>query len=174
IFNRSFLCLGDILILLLLAFGCGPQDASKGGANGGQRGRGQRGGSGQRGAVNVQTTTVQRIAIQRSVDLSGTLVSPDQARVSSEVAGIVRDVLVEIGQDVAAGQELVRLDPTELNLALQRAESALRQTEAQLGINAARAGEMPPDEQIAAVRTAAANRDDARAPLARAQELISK
>jgi hypothetical protein len=32
--------------------------------------------------------------------LSGTLVSPDQARVSSEVAGKVIDVLVEIGQEV--------------------------------------------------------------------------
>ncbi len=159
---------------LLLATGCSQQNASKGGANGGgQRGRGQRGG-GQRQAVNVQTTTVQRIAVQRSVDLSGTLVSPDQARVSSEVGGIVRDVLVEIGQEVTVGQELVRLDATELNLALQRAESALRQTEAQLGINSSRTGEMPADEQIAAVRTAAANRDDARAQLARAQELISK
>jgi RND family efflux transporter MFP subunit len=115
---------------------------------------------------------VQRISIQRSVELSGTLVSPDQARVSSEVAGIVRDVLVEIGQEVALGQELVRLDTTELNLALQRAESALRQTEAQLGIRPGNPA--PGDEQIAAVRTAAANRDDARAQLNRAQESFNK
>jgi RND family efflux transporter MFP subunit len=107
------------------------------------------------------------------VELSGTLISPDQSRVSSEVAGIVRDVLVEIGQEVTAGQELVRLDTTELNLALQRAESALRQTEAQLGI-AAGSSQLPPDEQVAGVRTAAANRDDARSQLARAQESFSK
>src|SRR5262249_19038121 len=108
----------------------------------------------------------------RSVELSGTLISPDQARVSSEVAGVVRDVLVEIGQEVNVGQELVRLDTTELNLALQRAESALRQTEAQLGIVD---GKQPPtDEQVAAVRTAAANRDDARAQLGRAQDLFNK
>ena len=90
--------------------------------------------------MNVQTAPIQRISIQRSVDLSGTLTSPDQAHVSSEVAGIVRDVLFEIGQEVTVGQELVRLDATELNLALQRAESALRQTEAQLGIDASRPG----------------------------------
>jgi RND family efflux transporter MFP subunit len=106
--------------------------------------------------------------------LSGTLISPDQARVSSEVAGIVRDVLIEIGQDVAVGQELVRQDTTELNLALQRAESALRQTEAQLGITAGRSSQMPADDQIASVRTAAANLSDARAQLKRAEELISK
>jgi len=150
---------------------CTPQSASKGQKGGGGGGRG-RGGGGQ--VVNVQTAPIQRISIQRSVDLSGTLTSPDQAHVSSEVAGIVRDVLFEIGQEVTVGQELVRLDATELNLALQRAESALRQTEAQLGIDASRSDQIPPDDQIAAVRTAAANREDARAQLARAQELIAK
>jgi len=150
---------------------CTQQSASKGQKGGGGGGRG-RGGGGQ--VVNVQTAPIQRISIQRSVDLSGTLTSPDQAHVSSEVAGIVRDVLFEIGQEVTVGQELVRLDATELNLALQRAESALRQTEAQLGIDASRSVQIPPDDQIAAVRTAAANREDARAQLARAQELIAK
>jgi RND family efflux transporter MFP subunit len=94
--------------------------------------------------------------------------------VSSEVAGVVRDVLVEIGHEVKAGQELVRLDTTELKLAMDRAESALRQTEAQLGVDASRSGEIPPDEQIATVRTAAATRDSDRAQLARALELSGK
>ncbi|PYS37759.1 MAG: hypothetical protein DMG14_20095, partial [Acidobacteria bacterium] len=135
--------------------GCAQQSASKGGGGGrgGRGSRGERGGGGQ--PVSVRTAPVQRISVQRSVDLSGTLVSPDQARVSSEVAGVVRDVLIEIGQEVTAGQELVRLDTTELNLALQRAESALRQTEAQLGIT--EGNPAPPDDQISAVRTAAAN-----------------
>jgi RND family efflux transporter MFP subunit len=172
---RSILLRGGVVALLTLslAAGCAQQTASKGddaGGRGGGRGRGGRGG-GQ--VVNVRTIPVQRISVQRSVELSGTLVSPDQARVSSEVAGIVVDVLVEIGQEVKVGQELVRLDTTELNLALQRAESALRQTEAQLGITAG-SDRVPPDEQIATVRTAAANRDDARQQLSRAQESFSK
>jgi RND family efflux transporter MFP subunit len=166
---RSFINAGFIFLLTLSVVACTQQGASKDGG-GGRGGRGQRAGGGQ--PVNVRTATVQRVAIQRSVELSGTLVSPDQARVSSEVAGVVRDVLVEIGQEVNVGQELVRLDTTELALALQRAESALRQTEAQLGI--LEGGLLPPDEEIAAVRTAAANRDDARAQLARAQESFSK
>ena len=128
--HRSSLYYVSIVLLTLGLLGCTQQSASKGqkgaaGQKGGGRGlRG--GGAGQ--TVNVRTAPVQRIAIQRSIDLSGTLISPDQAKVSSEVAGIVQDVLVEIGQEVNAGQELVRLDATELNLALQRAESALRQT----------------------------------------------
>src|SRR5438067_9933117 len=168
--HRSFLyCLG--IIALFAISGCSQQGDSKD-----QKAFGQRGGRGGTGgqAVQVRTTTLQRISLQRTADLSGTLVSPDQARVSSEVAGIVRDVLIEIGQEVRVGQELVRLDTTELNLALQRAESAMRQTEAQLGIDSSRSNQIPPDDQISAVRTAAANRDDARAQLARAQELIAK
>jgi len=156
---------------LLAVSGCSQQGAPKD-----QKGFGQRGGRGGQGGsvVNIRTTTLQRISLQRTADLSGTLVSPDQARVSSEVAGVVRDVLVEIGQEVKVGQELVHLDTVELNLALQRAESALRQTEAQLGIDSSRGGQMPPDDQISTVRTATANRDDARAQLARAQDLVSK
>jgi len=102
------------------------------------------------------------------------LISPDQARVSSEVAGKVMDVLFEIGQEVNTGAPLVTLETTELQLALDRAESALRQTEAQLGIDSARPESIPADEDIAAVRTAAANRDDARAQLTRAEELLAK
>src|SRR5215471_3701584 len=168
--RSSFYCAGIFALLIISLAACTQQGISN--KNGGGRGgRGQRAGGGGQ-PVDVRTSSVQRISIQRSVELSGTLISPDQARVSSEVAGIVRDVLVEIGQEVKVGEELVRLDTTELNLALQRAESALRQTEAQLGIG--EGSGLPQDDQISAVRTAAANRDDARSQLSRAQELFNK
>jgi RND family efflux transporter MFP subunit len=134
----------------------------------------RRGGAG--AAVSVRTTTVQRMAVQRQVDLAGTLMSPDQARVSSEASGIVRSVLIEIGKDVKVGDPLVRLDTKELVLAQARAESALRQTRAQLGMH----GDLdtgdtaPPDDQIGSVRNAMANRDDARANAERAKTLASR
>src|SRR5829696_5522158 len=65
-------------------------------------------------AVAVKTTPVQKMTVQRQVDLAGTLLSPDQARVSAEAAGIVRGVLVEIGREVRVGDPLVRLDEQEL------------------------------------------------------------
>jgi RND family efflux transporter MFP subunit len=135
-------------------------------------GRGGRSGRGRGGATVVtETTTLQRISIQREVDLSGTLLSPDQAKVSSEVGGIVRDVPVELGSEVRAGDPLVRLEPRELQLALERAESALRQVEAQLGIDRSQDREPPFDDQIASVRQAIANRDDARNTFKRAEQL---
>jgi RND family efflux transporter MFP subunit len=164
--NRLSICYTGVgAVIVLSLYGCGQRSSSPQGRPGAQQ-RNQ--------SVSIQTTTVQRASFQRQVDLSGTLVSPDQVRVSSEVAGKVTEVLIEIGQEVTAGQPLVRLDTTELNLALQRAESALRQTEAQLGIDASKPDQLPPEESVAAVRTAAAQRDDARAQLARAQELVAK
>ena len=173
--QRHFFFSGlSLLLLTLLLQACSGNGQSQGkeeaGGQGGERGSGRGGGE----AVQVRSTTPQRIIIQRVVDLSGSLVSPDQVRVSSEVAGIISVVDAELGQEVRAGEILVQLDTRELQLAVERAESALRQTEAQLGIDATRPGVLPPDEQIASVRTALANRDDARTKLAQTQELVNK
>src|SRR5205814_7655936 len=156
-----------VLAAALLAAGCDEMSGQAAGARSG--GRGGRGGRGQ--AVATEVTTVRRITVQREVDLSGTLLSPDQARVSSEVAGIVREVPVQLGTEVRPGNVLVRIEPRELELALERAESALRQVEAQLGIDRTQDRQPPPDDQIASIRQAAANRDDEHAAFARAEQL---
>src|SRR3954464_5795250 len=131
---------------------------------------GRAGGRGGRAAaVSTQAARVQRMSVQREVDVSGTLLSPDQAKISSEVAGIIREVRVQLGTEVKAGDVLVRLEPRELQFAADRAESALRQVEAQLGIDRAHDKEPPADEQIASVRQAIANPDDARQAFERAQ-----
>lgn len=172
--SQYFFRLLPVFAILFVLQGCnGGGDSQQKNPGGGQRGqRGQRGGRGE--AVQVKSTTPQRIAIQRIVDLSGSLVSPDQVRVSSEVDGIVASVNAELGQEVRAGDILIQLDTRELQLAVERAESALRQTEAQLGVDSERPGFLPPDEQIASVRTAIANREDAKVKLAQTQELVNK
>jgi RND family efflux transporter MFP subunit len=121
--------------------------------------------------VQIETATISRMSIERHADVSGTLVSPDQAKVSSEVAGIVREVPVQLGTEVRAGDTLVRLEPRELALALDRADSALKQVEAQLGLARSDSEQVPPDEDVATVRQAAANRDDAKAAYDRANQL---
>jgi len=111
--------------------------------------------------------------VERHADLSGTLVSPDQAKVSSEAPGIVREVPVQLGTEVRVGDTLAKLDTRELALALERAESALRQVEAQLGVGKDQEA-TPPDQDIASVRQALASRDDAKASLDRATQLGSR
>jgi membrane fusion protein, multidrug efflux system len=159
-FTRSALAIGCAALLA----GCSNPTA----------GQNRRGGGG--AAVAIQTTATKRIAVQRQVDLTGTLQSPDQARVSAEAAGVVRAVLVEIGREVRAGDPLVRIEPRELALAVARAESALRQTRAQLGMpDRLDGGDTPPkDEDIGSVKNALANRDDAQANAERAKTLSSR
>ena len=167
------------LSLLALAPACSRNQATEPQQAQGGRGAGGRGGPGGPNAaggppVRVQTVQVQHMTVPRQVDLVGTLVSPDQARVSSEVAGVVRQVRVQLGHDVRVGAPLVELDTRELELAVERAESALRQTEAQLGMGGSAASDSASGEQVAAVRTALATRDDARTQLARIERLVSQ
>ncbi len=173
--DRTCFIAAILALVLVLGISCGGGRTGSGkGGPPGSIGAGKAGGGsgpGMQTAVTIQTTNVQRISIQRQVDLAGSLISPDQARVSSEVAGVIRRVLVDLGQEVAVGQVVVKLDPTELDLALQRARSQLRQTEAQLGIDGVRIKEPLPDEQISSVRMAVANLEDARAQFRRAQRL---
>lgn len=158
----SFACLS---LAACLSASCSKTSGQAAGPEGG-RGRGGRGGA----TVKVETAKIGRMSVDRFADLSGTLVSPDQAKVSSEVAGVVREVPVQLGTEVRAGDALVKLEPRELQLALERADSALRQVEAQLGID--RNQPAPPtDDHIASVRQASANRDDAKASFDRATGL---
>lgn len=158
-----------IIALIVAAAGCEKMSSAPAAGPSGGRGAGRGGRGGQ--AVATRTTPVQHMSVQREVDLSGTLLSPDQAKISSEVAGIIREVRIQLGTEVKAGDVLVRLEPRELQYALDRAESALRQVEAQLGIDRSRDKQPPADEEIASVRQALANRDDARAAFERAQQL---
>ncbi|MCX6552615.1 MAG: efflux RND transporter periplasmic adaptor subunit, partial [Acidobacteria bacterium] len=150
---------------LLVAAGASSTSCSRSAAPAGR--------GGPRDGVSVRATNIQRISVQRQVELSGTLMSLDQARVSAEAPGVVRDVPIQIGTEVRPGDVLVQLDPRELQYALDRAESSFRQTEAQLGMTPGQANP-PPDEQIASVRSAAATRDDARSNLERVQRLVGR
>jgi RND family efflux transporter MFP subunit len=163
-----------VLGLAVLVSACEKTAGQAAGAGGRGGARGGRGGRGGGQAVQTIAAPVQRMAVQREVDLSGTLLSPDQARISSEVAGIVREVRVQLGTEVRAGDVIARLEPRELQLALDRAESALRQVEAQLGIDRNQDKAPPADDQIASMRQATANRDDARNVFERAQLLSTR
>jgi len=157
--------IGFVLLLAGGSAACGGSSNGPGGPGGGR--------GGPRDAVSVVAAKVERVSVQRQVDLSGTLLSLDQARVSSEAAGLVQSVPIQIGSEVRPGTVLVQLDPRERQYALASAESALRQTEAQLGMSPGQEA-APEVEAIASVRSAAATRDDARANFERASRLTSR
>ncbi len=161
-----------LAVLLVVGFAVFASSCSKSPASS-LTGRTGTGRGNARSAVTVEAVApVEHIALQRRVDLSGTLLSPDQAKVSSEVAGVVREVPVQLGTLVKQGDVLVRLDERELQFALERAESALNQVNAQLGIASGRP--VPSDQNVASVKQAAANLDDAQAAYERAETLSAR
>lgn len=185
--RRVSTCLIALTLLVSAGFGASgcnkpPAAAPDGkaapeGGTPGQKGQGGPGGRGGGGAtVAVTMTSIQHMAVQRQVDLAGTLNSPDQAKVSSEAAGRVQKVFVEIGTEVKVGSPLIKVDPVELELALARAESALRQTRAQLGLSGTvgKTDALPADEEIGSVKNAQATLTDAKANADRARALAGR
>ncbi|WP_240125553.1 efflux RND transporter periplasmic adaptor subunit [Thermomonas alba] len=67
------------------------------------------------------------------LDASGYVVARRMATVSAKVTGRVREVLIEEGQKVAAGQVLARLDPVDADAQRQLAASQLAAARSQIG-----------------------------------------
>ena len=128
--------------------------------------------------VDVRATTVQRMSIQRMVDLAGTLLSPDQAQ-GERRSGRRRPGRARRNRPGSQGRRprWCKLEPRELQLALARAESALRQTRAQLGMTGpARGGRQSrrPTTRIASVSNAYATYLDAKATADRIHALAGR
>src|SRR5262249_59289730 len=60
----------------------------------------------------------------------GHVVPARTVRVSARVGGVLREVLVDVGDQVKAGQVLARLDRAEAELGLKRAEAAFEGVQA--------------------------------------------
>lgn len=88
----------------------------------------------------VEVTEAKAGEITRSIDMVGTLESANTAALSPRFTGRILAVNVREGDQVQAGQVLVRLDPTEVQseIAQKRsdlAEAKYRLAQAQLGTN---------------------------------------
>lgn len=69
---------------------------------------------------------------QHRQTLSGSVVTADSANLSPAVAGLVREVAVDAGDPVTAGQRLLKLDTELAELALAQAEAAAQAVAIQL------------------------------------------
>jgi len=79
----------------------------------------------------VRYTTLELGTLAESVSAKGAVVSTVRDDVYSPLAYAVRSVSVDVGDEVAAGQELCRLDATELESALAQKQAALRAAESE-------------------------------------------
>ena len=80
----------------------------------------------------VALATAERSPIVREVSLTGSLSSPQRARLAPEVAGRVTAIGAEAGDTVAAGDDLLRLDGELSEYELRQAVANRRETSASL------------------------------------------
>ncbi len=74
--------------------------------------------------IQVKTAMVEARRVERSVQAIGTIYPFDEAMVSSETAGTVDRIMVDLGDAVEAGDVLAVLDDAEARLNLAEAEAA--------------------------------------------------
>lgn len=90
-----------------------------------------------RPAVPVMVTTVRRMDVPYTIEANGVVTPVQAANVASQVAGIIRRVAFQEGQDVTKGQVLFEIDPRPYQAAHQQALAALARDRA-TAANAAR------------------------------------
>ncbi len=80
----------------------------------------------------VRTIVIKSASSERNRVFSGTAQAGLKSRLSFKVAGTLKRVSVNVGDQVSAGELLAELDPKDYRLQLEQAQAALEQAEAQL------------------------------------------
>ena len=117
----------------------------------------------------VKTEAVRQEALHRTVEVVGTLAAADEVTISSQAEGIVRAVLADLGDRIKAGQTLVEIDREKLQYTLDQQRAAHARALTKYG--ASESGRLPPVEETAEVRKAAAELAQAKQSHERASEL---
>lgn len=123
--------------------------------------------------LRVRTVEVRTAEIPRTAEIVGTLYGDEELTISSKVAGRVIDVQVDLGDRVAGGSVLARIDPVDYELEVNRRENALAEALANLGLSS-----LPPDDfdvdTISTVERARLQATNAAAKVERARRLFEQ
>ncbi len=98
----------------------------------------------------------------RSIETDNAYVKADKVPVSAEVAGTIKQVLVEENQAVVAGQILFRLDPQPFQVAVTKAEAKLAQVRTDLAATKAGYREKQAEVALAGTKQRFAMKDQQR------------
>jgi len=126
----------------------------------------------ERAAKAIDTEAVQREAINRVLNISGTLAAENEVTVSAQAEGVVSHVFADLGDRVAARQVLVELDREKLQYNLDQQRAALARSLARYG--ATEPGHLPPIDQTPDVKRATAELTQAKRGFERATELSKR
>jgi RND family efflux transporter MFP subunit len=163
------LATGLMVVLPFLLAGCGGDRPAAAGGKGRDK---EEGGDGAVRQVRLAKAEAGRLA--RTIEVSGTLAADEQAELAIKVAGRLQHLYVDIGSPVRRGQILARLSPTDYELRVKQAETALQQARTQLGLTAGGPDETISPEETAVVKQAAANLKQAQLTWDRMKKLFEE
>ncbi len=121
----------------------------------------------------VKTVQSRQQPLQNELQVVGNLIGNEEVIVSCQVEGPVKQILHDLGDSVSRGTVLAEIDPTELNMQLQRAQASYREVLARLGVPEG-SEEIPAIEDTAEVRQAKAQLDDANTKTRRMESLLQR
>src|SRR2546428_1451672 len=126
----------------------------------------------------LRTATVTRAPLKQTIVAPGAMTSAGDVRLAFKVPGKLAQVSVTVGQRVAAGQALAKLDTTDLEIALAQAQASVQSAQARYDQVAA--GASPEDVNLArqavdnATRTLEETRRTADNDVSTAQQSLSR
>ncbi len=82
--------------------------------------------------VQATLVTVEKAVLPIVVTSPGSVIAQQQAQIASRLMGFIREINVEEGQSVAAGQRLFTVDPTDIQGQVNMARAGLSQADAAL------------------------------------------
>lgn len=85
-------------------------------------------------SVAIHTAPLSTVWVQPERSAAAQVLARNEARLAAEVPGTVLRWYADVGQTVRAGQVLAQIDPTDLDLALRRAEAARDAAQARLNL----------------------------------------
>ncbi|MGC3980719.1 MAG: efflux RND transporter periplasmic adaptor subunit [Steroidobacteraceae bacterium] len=126
------LLMSSLLVAACGQSGSGPTGAASS-ANGMGSGMGPGGPGGQQASITVDTTVPTNSNAPQTLDTAGGIYAWQEVAVGSEVSGYrISEVMVDVGDTVAAGAVLAKLDDTLLREAYNQAQAALAVAKASL------------------------------------------
>lgn len=163
--NRSSSQTGPLAITLLVALGlaaCRPKPASTAPAATTQAARA------------VQVTQARLVPVERIVKSFGSLSAYEQATLSTEVAGRIETIDVDLGAVVRAGDRIAQIDPRDHQLHWQQATALLAQARVRLGLPLDGEDDSITLEETSVVRQTRALLEEARAHRDRVRNLAAQ
>ena len=106
--------------------------------------------------TNLQTTQVRRGSLTATIGTAGTIQPTNSVNLSFQTSGTVKEIKVNEGDPVKAGQVLATLDAADMELQVAQAE--LNLSNAQLKLAAAKKG--PTAEEIASAKASLASAEE--------------